>query len=133
MRLRLATAALAAAGALAAGCGDGPGTQPSSDALAVAAVAGELLLQNRTDVPLYYAAADPGVLALVDLNYCTRAPDTCPTRIAPRATRAVSYGDILGYSGASRDVVVFSWRIAPAPDGTGNVASFYPTLTVRLR
>ena len=91
-------------------------TAPSSDL--ITAIPGEeaVDLRNNSSEPVYFFAADRGVLALLDFAIC-RDPAKCES-IAPGTTKRVPYSGIIGYSGTSAELVVYHWRLIARTGGT---------------
>ena len=115
-------------GLAVAGCSDPVGVE--SDILSARVAGGELVLRNDTQTPVYYFAADRGILALLDWAVCIR-PDEC-NGVAPRSTTSIALDDIIG-GGESGEIVVYHWRLISGQSATGWVADSIRTLTVSVR
>jgi hypothetical protein len=72
---------------------------------------GVILLANRDSVPLYYAAYDAAVAAVIEWSPCV-VPSDCHEKIPPYATRVVAPA-----RSGSDTVLVFWWRLVPGHDG----------------
>ena len=84
-------------------------TAPSSDLMTAIPGAEAVELRNNSSDPVYFFAADRGVLALLDFAVC-RDPSKCES-IAPGTTKRVPYAGIIGYSGTTAELVVYHWRL----------------------
>ena len=120
MKPRYALAALVVASASTATACDEP-TGPTSDILRAEALAGGLVLQNRSDEPLYYFVYERETAALVLWGPCTR-PAQCP-EVPARGTTVVPYEKIGGYEPGDKEAIVYHWRLRPQGAGTFAVDS----------
>jgi hypothetical protein len=126
-RLTLARAMLCF-GLLGAGCSDPTGVE--SDILSARIVRSELELRNDTQTPVYYFAADRGILALLDWAVCIQ-PSEC-NGVSPHSTTSIALDDIIG-GGESAEIVVYHWRLVQGQSSTGYVADSIRSLIVPVR
>lgn len=81
-----------------------------------------LRISNLTDQPRAYMAMDAGWLALVDLSLialCNTADANC-LRLPANGSVLVPFSEVGGYSAATKEVTVWTWRVVPSTTG-GNL------------
>lgn len=126
-RLLLAIATVACA---SAGCGNPTGY--ATDTLAVDVLPGILNLANRTSSPTYYFVVERRSAALIDWTTCND-PDTCTSKVAGDAAKAVPFADIAGYDDGEEEAIVYHWKLVAAPGGAGFRPDSIRALVVNLK
>ena len=103
----------------------------SSDILIARPMRGVLELTNISDAPVYVFVAERNTLAVLDWIPCSN-PDACDG-IDPDAVLRIPHAEIIGYSAAAEEVVVYHWRLVPGGTASGYVPDSLRAVTVRLR
>ena len=106
-------------------------TEPRTDLLEAHAFPSRLVLENRTDEPVYYFALipDPGVE--VEYSLCTVPPVTCAS-VPARGSVSIPYSRIYGYDFGDREATVAHWRLVPVAAAGRLEATDLRGLSVRL-
>jgi len=83
--------------------------------LAVQAIPPSLRLTNETPLPAYTFVIERGAAAFTDWAPC-RDPKSC-LGIEPGATAIQSYSQIVGYTAAASQAIVYWWHLVPQSGG----------------
>lgn len=95
----------------------GSPTGAASGELVVHATPPVLELTNHSPAPIYSFTIDRGAAAYTDWAPCTN-PTTCAA-IGVGGTVSLAYTQIVGYSSASQEAIVFWWHLVPDRNGFG--------------
>jgi hypothetical protein len=124
--------------AIAAACGgasptatvyetNAPGIQAGY--VSAAATRDGLDVGNQTSHPIYLVAAERETTALLDLAMCTGGP-SCPA-LAQGQHRVVPWREVIGYSAAASQFVVYWWRAEADANGTVRATGLQSLIATR--
>ena len=109
-------------------------TAPRTDLLEVRRFGFRLILENRTNEPIFYFAVESRTSALIDwMGPCNDPTRSECRRVPAGETVSIPYSDISGYEPGATEVKIHHWRLVVAGGITGYAVADLRLLRARLR
>jgi hypothetical protein len=108
-------------------------TAPRTDLLEARRFGFRLILENRTNEPVYYFAVESRTSALIDWSPCTDPARSECRRVPAGGTVSIPYSDIYGYERGATEAVIHHWHLMVVGAAAGWAVTDMRFLRVRLR
>jgi hypothetical protein len=108
-------------------------TAPRTALLEVRRFGFRLILENRTNEPIFYFAVESRTSALIDWSPCNDPTRSECRRVPAGETVSIPYSEIYGYEAGATEVDIHHWRLVVVGAAAGFAVTDMRFLRVRLR